>query len=105
MTVLVDVEGAIGPPHLWDMALENREKCIDRINNLVVRVIACPTHTLKPCRLCSVESLVDVLLLAHVISEHSKASITRKQLLAHLLAISDSDSAFYGYIKSLYRLL
>ena len=30
---------SIGWPHLWDMALENREKCIEVIKNLVKVII------------------------------------------------------------------
>ena len=75
------------------------------IKNLV-RVIAYPTHVLKSRPLCSVECLVGVYipLLAPVINEHSKTSFIRVQLLATLLAVSDSGSALFGPENSIYQI-
>ena len=59
MKIVVDVETAIGWPHLWELNVEG-------IQNLV-KVIIYPDHALKPCLLCSVENVGYVSLFVHVI--------------------------------------
>ena len=64
-------EEYIGWPCLWDMALENGQKCIDGIKNLVQVIAYHPDHVAKPSPLCDMRSLLNFTLLDHVIEQHS----------------------------------
>ena len=95
MKTVCEIEECIGWPLLWDMALDNGQKCIDGIKNLV-RIITYPDHATKPCPLCDVTSLLGFTLLDHVLEQHSStASVKSEQLLTSLLAVTDSDSSFF----------
>ena len=103
METIVNVERAVGWLKLWDLALENGQRCTDGIKHLA-RVLVYPTHASKVCPLCDTESLQNASLLDHVLKEHSCLSLTGEQLLSSLLKVSDSDSSFFVHINSLSRL-
>ena len=51
MSIVVEVERAVGWPRLWDLALDYGPKCVDGLRNLV-RVVAFPPHASSTCPLC-----------------------------------------------------
>ena len=99
------VETAIGWSRLWDMALDHGYICTDGVKNLVrVSVMIYPEHALKPCPLCDVEQLVEQSLLNHVLQKHSNTTLSGDLLVNSLLTVSDSESPFFTFVISLYRL-
>ena len=100
MKFIVDVERAVGWPKLWDLALENGQRCTNGLKHLA-RVLIYPTYASKVCPLCNSESLQNASLLDHVLKDHSHLSCTGEHLLSSVLKVSDSDSAFFDHISSL----
>ena len=103
MRFVTEVETVVGWSRLWDMALDHGYKCIDGVRNLV-RVMVYPEHALKPCPLCAVEKFVEQSLLHHVLQKHSNTTLSGEQLLNSLFIVSDSESLFFTFVSSLYRL-
>ena len=71
--IVVEVDGQIGWPRLWDLALDRGPKCIDGLRNLV-RVITFPPHALSACPLCEEMDVPRVSLLSHVLKVIPEAS-------------------------------
>ena len=103
MQHIVEIERTIGWPRLWDMALGHGQQCIDGLRHLA-RVLAYPTHAVKPCPLCDLEDLRGITLLNHVLNQHSSLSQTEEELLSCLLSVMDTDSPFFVKVCSLSRL-
>ena len=51
LSVVVEVEEAIGWPKLWDLALDRGPNCIHGLRNFV-RIVTYPPHATSPCPLC-----------------------------------------------------
>ena len=103
MSIVVEVERAIGWPRLWDLALDNGSKCIDGLKNLV-RVITFPPHATSACPLCERENVQRDSLLCHNLSTHTNCYISSNEFIQELLLISDSDSFVFNHPCSLANL-
>ena len=78
MSVVVEVERAIGWPRLWDLALDNGARCIQGMKNLV-RVITFPHHALNACPLCEREDISRDSLLCHVLDTRQSFQLPLQQ--------------------------
>lgn len=103
MTIVVEVERAIGWPRLWDLALDNGAKCIEGLKNLV-RVITFPPHAMRACPLCEREDICRDSLLHHTLNSHTSCHLSSKEFLQELLAVSDADSVFFTHLCHLTKL-
>ena len=103
MSIVVEVERAVGLPRLWDLALDHGPKCIDGLRNLV-KVITFPPHALSACPLCDEENITRDSLLSDVLTTHSRSPCNSDKLLSLLLPVSDSDSLLFNYLCSLANL-
>ena len=79
MSIVVEVERAVGWPRLWDLALDHGPKCINGLRNLV-RVFTFPPHALSACPLCKNENIPRDALLSHVLGMHSRSHIGSSEL-------------------------
>ena len=93
MSIVVEVERAIGWPRLWDLALDNGSKCIDGLKNLV-RVITFPPHATSACPLCERDVQRDSQF-CHVLSTHTNCYISSNEFIQELLSISDSRLIYF----------
>ena len=103
MSIVVEVERAVGWPRLWDLALDHGPKCVNGLRNLV-RVFTFPPHALSACPLCKNENIPRDALLSHVLDTHSRSHISSSELLPSLLSLTDSDSALFQHLCSLANL-
>ena len=89
MSIIVEVERAVGWSKLWDLGLpDHGPKCIDGLRNLV-KVITFPLHALSACRLCEEEDITRDSLLSYVLTTHSRSPCNSDKLLPLLLSASD----------------
>ena len=101
MSIVVEVERAVGWPKLWDLALDHGPKCIDGLKNLV-RVITFPPHALTACPLCKEEDIPRDSLISHVLNTHSRNYIySSNELLLLLTSVTDSDLDLFNFLCSL----
>ena len=102
-SIVVDVERAVGWPHLWDLALDYGPKCVDDLRNLV-RVVVFPPHASSACPLCDRETIPRDALLSHVPKIHSRIRVGSDELLSLLFLVTDSNSALFKHLCSLANL-
>ena len=69
LSVVVEVEEAIGWHKLWDLALDRGPNCIHGLRNFV-RIVTYPPHATSSCPLCEDKDVPRVSLLSHVIGSH-----------------------------------
>ena len=100
MSIVVEVERAVGWPRLWDLALDYGPKCVDGLRNLV-RVVAFPPHASSACPLCDKETISRGALLSHVLKIHSRIRVGSDELLSLLFSVTDSNSALFKHLCSL----
>ena len=100
--IIVQIEEEIGWRRLWDMALDHGQRCIDGLRHLA-RILAYPTHAVKPCPLCDLEDFL-TLIIDHILQQHSSLSQTEEGLLSCLLTEVDTDSLLLVQVCSLSRL-
>ena len=79
MSIVAEMERAIGWPRLWDLALDHGLKCINGLRNLM-RVITFPPHALSASPLCEEEGITRDSLLSHV-----QTLVDDSQTLTHFL--------------------
>ena len=103
MSVVVEVERAIGYSRLWDLVLDNGARCIQGMKNLV-RVITFPPHALNACPLCEREDISRDSLLCHVLDSHSNCHFRGTELLQEILSVTDADSVIFNHLCVLSRL-
>ena len=103
MSIVVEVERAVGWPRLWDLALDHGPKCVDSLRNLV-RVVAFPPHASSACPLCDRDAIPRNTLLSHVLEMHSRICVGSDELLSLLFSVTDSDSALFKHLCSLANL-
>ena len=103
MSIVVEVERAIGWPRLWDLALDNGAKHIEGLRNLV-RVITFPPHAMQACPLCEREEISRDSLLCHVLDSHTDCHFSSTELLQELLSVTDADSTFFNHLCHLTKL-
>ena len=85
MSTIVEVERAVGWPHLWDLALDYGPKCVAGLRNMV-RIFAFPPHTSSGCPLCEGENIPRDTLLSHVLNTHPGICISGNEFLSLLLS-------------------
>ena len=100
MSIVVEVERAVGWPRLWDLALDYGPKCVDGLRNLV-RVVAFPPHASSACPLCDKETISRGALLSHVLKIHSRIRVGSDELLSLLYSVTNSNSALFKHLCSL----
>ena len=101
LSVVVEVEEAIGWPKLWDLALDRGPNCIHGLRNFV-QIVTYPPHATSPCPLCEDKDVPRVSLLSHVIGSHMSNSCDFLSLPFSL--VTDSDSTLFNYLCSFSKL-
>ena len=99
LSVVVEVEEAIGWPKLWDLALDRGPNCIHGLRNFV-RIVTYPPHATSPCPLCEDKDVPRVSLLSHVIGSHMSNICDSCELLSLFSLVTDSDSTKGLYTPS-----
>ena len=87
MSIVVEVERAVGWPRLWDLALEYGPKCVDGLRNLV-RVVVFPPHATSACPLCDRKTIPRDALLSYVLKMHSQIRVGSDELLSLLFSVT-----------------
>ena len=103
LSVVVEVEEAIGWPKLWDLALDPGPNCIHGLRNFV-RIVTYPPHATSPCPLCEDKDVPRVSLLSHVIGSHMSNICDSCELLSLFSLVTDSDSTLFNYLCSFSKL-
>ena len=103
LSVVVEVEEAIGWPKLWDLALDRGPNCIHGLRNFV-RIVTYPPHATSPCPLCEDKDVPRVSLLSHVIGSHMSNICDSCELLSLFSLVTDSDSTLFNYLCSFSKL-
>jgi len=80
MSIVVEMERAIGWPRLWDLVLDNGAKCIEGLMNLV-RVCTFPLDAMQACPPCEREEISRDSLLCHVFDSHANCHLSSTELL------------------------
>ena len=102
LSVVVEVEEAIGWPKLWDLALDRGPNCIHGLRNFV-RI---PSYLSTPCHFAVPEDkdVPRVSLLSHVIGSHMSNICDSCELLSLFSLVTDSDSTLFNYLCSFSKL-
>ena len=103
MSIIVEVERAVGWPRLWDLALDYGPKCVDGLKHLV-RVVTFPPHASSTCTLCDRETIPRDTLLSHVLEMHSRIRVGSDEILSLLVSVTDSNSVLFKHLCSLSNL-
>ena len=101
MSIIVEVERAVGWPRLWDLALDYGPKCVDGLKHLV-RVVIFPPHASSTCPLCDSETIPRTLL-SHVFEMHSRIRLGSDELLSLLLSVNDSNLSVTDSNSALFK--
>ena len=103
MSIIVEVERAVGWPRLWDLAVDYGPKRVDSLKHLVREVIF-PPHASSTCPLCDRETIPSDTLLSHVLEMHSRICMGSDELLSLLVSVTDSNSVLFKHLCSLSNL-
>ena len=99
MSIIVEVERAVGWPRLWDLALDYGPKCVDGLKHLV-GVVTFPPHASSTCPLCDRKTIPRDTLLSHVLEMHSRIRMGSDELLSLLVSVTDSNSVLFKHLCS-----